>query len=258
MLKKTVSILLVLVMIFLVASVASAANVTVRVDGNRVFFPDQQPFIDENGRTLVPIRFIGEEMGATVEWRADNRMVIIEYDKSQTQEKSTVDKIKDLFSLQNLMKQAQYMVNRTLIGLQVGDNKALVNGEWKTFDTKPVIVNGRTMVPLRFISETLGAEVKWDDATRTVNILTGGPVAVATQGLTPRDHTRLKSYQTRDGTGIDTILDDYIPFDKHYAGDPEGAIRRYNGAMEIYQEYFKNAEVNFISDPKLYTYCYSS
>ena len=126
-------------------------------------------------------------MGATVEWRADSRMVIIEYDKGEV-EKSTIDKIKDFFSLQNLMKQIEYLANRTLIGLQIGENKALVNGEWKTFDTKPVIVNGRTMVPLRFISETMGAKVDWDGTTRTVYIwTTGGEKGSKTTALTDAD-----------------------------------------------------------------------
>jgi hypothetical protein len=101
MFKKSIVFSLILILLFVSLASAQTYGIKVYVDGRKVSFPDQQPFIDENDRTLVPIRFIAEEMGATVEWHADNRMVIIEYDKGQT-EKSTIDKIKDFFSLQNL------------------------------------------------------------------------------------------------------------------------------------------------------------
>ena len=47
---------------------------------------------------------------------------------------------------------------------------AYVNGEAKTLDAAPVIKNDRTMLPVRFVAENLGAEVLWDAATQTVTI----------------------------------------------------------------------------------------
>ncbi len=140
---KKPALIVLAVLVLLAATAAAAGGVNVYVDDNKVSFPDQQPFIDENARTLVPIRFIAEEMGADVGWNGDTELVTIEK--------------KDV-----------------LIKLTIGEQKAQVNGAWKTFDTQAILYNARTMVPLRFISETLEAAVEWDDNTRTVYIKTDG------------------------------------------------------------------------------------
>jgi hypothetical protein len=54
--------------------------------------------------------------------------------------------------------------------LKIGENKAVINGKTVTFDTRAEFKNGRTMVPLRFVSEVLGAKVTWDQNTKTVDI----------------------------------------------------------------------------------------
>lgn len=125
---------------------ASAASnppsfVSVVMDGQKIWFPDAQAFVDENNRTLVPVRFIAEKMGAKVGWEPETMTVPIERD--------------DLH-----------------IVLTIGESKALVNGQEMVFDTKAITSGGRTFVPLRFVSEALGAEVKWDNPTSTVFIST--------------------------------------------------------------------------------------
>jgi len=112
--------------------------VVVIVNGNVVNFPDQQPYIDKNNRTMVPIRFVAEALGAQVHY--SNGIVSIER-------------------------------GGVYIRMKIGENKATVNGVVKTFDTKSVLTKKyRTMVPLRFISETLGAKVSWDQETYTVSV----------------------------------------------------------------------------------------
>jgi len=140
---KKPALIVLAVLVLLAATAAAAGEVNVYVDDNKVSFPDQQPFIDENARTLVPIRFIAEEIGADVGWDGTVNLVTIK-DEGVT------------------------------INLTIGECRAKVNGAWKTFDTQAILHNARTMVPLRFISETLGAEVEWDDTTRTVYIKTDG------------------------------------------------------------------------------------
>jgi len=56
--------------------------------------------------------------------------------------------------------------------LKIDSKEALVNGETKELDVPATIVNGRTLVPVRSISESLGAEVSWDDNSKTVIIKT--------------------------------------------------------------------------------------
>ena len=123
------------------AAVTSPAFVSVVMDGRKIWFPDAQAFVDENGRTLVPVRFVAENMGAKVGWEADTMTVPIERGDKR-------------------------------IRLTVGENKAIVNGSEVIFDTKAVMKGGRTFVPLRFVSEVLGAKVTWDNLTATVHIST--------------------------------------------------------------------------------------
>lgn len=139
--KKSICLILLSVLIAMcLTSVAQAASeVTVLVNNNKIAFPDQKPYIDQNNRTLVPIRFVSEALGADVGWNGETSTVTI------TQKEKT-------------------------IVLKIGENKASVNGQTKTFDTKAVIKNRRTMVPLRFVSECLGARVDWIAKTRTVVI----------------------------------------------------------------------------------------
>ena len=107
---------------------------------------DAAPYINKaSGRTMVPIRFIGEAFGATVTWDAPTRRVFVE---------------------------TQGTTNHMplLIVMTIGSKKAAVNDKAMTLDVAPAIVAGRTFVPLRVISETLGAEVSWNAGTRVVSI----------------------------------------------------------------------------------------
>jgi hypothetical protein len=117
----------------------SVLEMTVKLNGKEMTFPDQQPYINKNMRTMVPVRFISEGLGAKVGWDEKSKTVTIE--------------AKD-----------------RVIKLRIGENKATVNGKTLTFDTKAEFKNGRTMVPLRFVSEAMGAKVSWDEDTKTVEI----------------------------------------------------------------------------------------
>jgi len=112
-------------------------EIKVLVNGTAVAF-DQPPII-ENGRTLVPLRAIFEALGATVEWE---------------QSTQTVTAVKD---------------DITII-LKIGDAFLTKNGERIALDVPAKIVGGRTLVPARAVAESFGADVQWDQATRTVTI----------------------------------------------------------------------------------------
>ncbi|MBE7059415.1 MAG: copper amine oxidase N-terminal domain-containing protein [Ruminococcaceae bacterium] len=103
--------------------------VTVTYDGKKIGF-DQIPII-ENGRTLVPLRAIFETLGATVDWDGATQ---------------TVTATKD----------------DTKISLTIDNTLASKNGESITLDVPAKIVNGRTLVPVRFIADCFGVGVDWD------------------------------------------------------------------------------------------------
>lgn len=114
--------------------------ITINVNGTPVS-ADVPPYIDTNSRTMVPIRFISEALGAEVDWNETARIV-------------TITK------------------GETMLHLIIDQKGYLLGGALKTMDTSAVIRDGRTMVPLRLVSEGLGALVEWLDATRTVNVTT--------------------------------------------------------------------------------------
>ena len=114
-------------------------SIKVCIDGKNQTY-DQPPVII-NDRVMVPLRGIFEALGATVSW------------DDQTQ---TVTAIK----------------SGTTIQLTIGSAVAYKNGNPIQLDVPPQIVNDRTMVPVRFVSEALGCKVDWIDSPQTVNIST--------------------------------------------------------------------------------------
>jgi hypothetical protein len=100
------------------------------------------------------------------------------------------------------------------IKLTIGEKRAQVNGAWKTFDTSATLKNGRTMVPLRFISETLGAEVEWDNDSRTVYIWTSVPKEPEITHYTGGVPVNPREWKTASGTaevmGWDNPIIKYI------------------------------------------------
>jgi hypothetical protein len=115
------------------------SGVYIKVNGQTLNFPDAKPFIDENGRTQMPVRFISEALGAKVDWEGSTRTVII------TKGDDTVS-------------------------FQIGEKSMVVNNQKKELDTAATIKNGRTFVPLRFVSEAFGAAIEWEPDTNTATI----------------------------------------------------------------------------------------
>jgi hypothetical protein len=114
------------------------AQVTVLVSGERVSFPGTGPII-RHGRVMIPLRSVFEKLGATVTWYPSRAMAMVERGP---------------------------LVTRLWVGQQIAN----VNQEEKTLDVAPVNVRGTILVPLRFISETYGAGVDWNQGTHTVSI----------------------------------------------------------------------------------------
>lgn len=113
-------------------------EITVIVKGENVIF-DQKPVIID-GRTLVPVRYVVEKLGYNVEWDSVSQTVYIKND-----------------TMENLAVQ--------------GDGaKVLVNNELIQFDVEPVIINGRTLIPIRAVVEKMDCTVEWDGELQVVYI----------------------------------------------------------------------------------------
>ena len=103
---------------------------------------DVPPYID-SGRTLVPVRAISEGLGADVQWDAATRVVTLNF---------------------------QGFDGAHVVSMTIGEVAYRIDGKSAWMDVAPVIVGGRTFVPLRAVSEALGAQVDWNADTRTVQV----------------------------------------------------------------------------------------
>ena len=139
-------------MLLTAGAFAADFELSIFVNGEKLYFPDAAPFIDANSRTLVPVRFVSEALNANVEWNGDLRQV-------------TVTK------------------GEKVIVLTIDSKEMIVNGDTKTQDSAPIISESRTFVPLRFVSEELDANVVWNGEVRAVYITTEGESQVNSEAL---------------------------------------------------------------------------
>ena len=85
------------------------------------------------------MRFLFEQMGAEVEWEEETQTAVVTKDED-------------------------------IISFSIDNNNANVNGNIKTMDVPARLINDKTMIPVRFLSEELGCTVEWDEETNTVII----------------------------------------------------------------------------------------
>jgi uncharacterized YkwD family protein len=122
-------------------------SVTMQVDVQKAFINDLQYILDQppiisGNRALVPLRFFSEALGAKVRWESQNRSIEFEND----------------------VKQVRLFVNK---------RTAYIQNKPYQMDVAPIIVNGRTLVPVRFVCEVLGYDVHWNESDQTVMITSG-------------------------------------------------------------------------------------
>ena len=138
--KRVLAMALAMTMVFSTTAFADDA-INVNVNGKAIV-TDQPPIIS-NGRTMVPLRAVAEALGCQVEW-------------------------------DNTSKTATFVQGEVTAVVTVGENYITVgDGVYNSdlpIDTPAVIVNSRTMIPLRALSEGFGYSVEWDSKTKTVNI----------------------------------------------------------------------------------------
>lgn len=121
----------------------AALSVTVVVNGQQLQF--DQPPIERAGRVFVPLRGVFEHLGASVVYANG---------------------------------QINATGNGRNISLHIGSNQATVNGQTQSLDVAPFLIGARTLVPLRFVAQALGANVDWNNNTSTVTITgSGGSVS---------------------------------------------------------------------------------
>lgn len=168
----------------LVGSAATAQQISVTVDGKEVDFPGIGPQYMQ-GRVLVPLRGVFEQMGATVLWHPATRTV-------------TADD------------------GERSVKLKINSRTAWVNGDAVTLDVPAKIVKGSTVVPLRFLGEALRATVNWRNQNNLVEIITAGYTGTGRV----QTNSQMRRFVTIDaGTVIPVRLDDELSSNNSRRGD---------------------------------------
>ncbi len=160
--KKIMSILLILSMFFMtITAFASeetpntdfqsdnSLSIVLKIGSNKMLVNGTETEIDpgrgtvpitQNGRTLMPVRAIVEEIGGKVEWNEQEQAAIL-------------------------------TCGDNAIVLYIGSKEALLNKEKNILDCEPVVINGRTMLPIRFVAESFGYTVAWNGDEQEITIV---------------------------------------------------------------------------------------
>lgn len=201
--KKLIGVVsAIFVSIIMSTTVSATDNISVTVNGSPITF-DVPPQII-NGRTMVPLRAIFESMGATVAWNNETK---------------TITAIKD---------------NKT-VQMTVDNSTIYINGSARIMDVSPTVVDGRTLVPARFVAEAFEADVNWDAKTSTVVI----GDSIESNLINPSENLVISKLKTIPViTGIQAATE---------TNDPNGKLHKeggYTSAVYFSTSYVNQSDVN--------------
>lgn len=148
---STILVIIALILAVSMPGLAESATGSIALYINGRAVPTDVPPVIINGRTMVPIRVISESLGAAVHWEPGTRQAVITSGANRV----------------------VITVDRALAG---------INGKEVSLDVPAQILGGRTMVPIRFVSEALGATVAWEPDSRSV-VVTYAPSGSAVKSL---------------------------------------------------------------------------
>ncbi|WP_209659908.1 copper amine oxidase N-terminal domain-containing protein [Acetoanaerobium pronyense] len=128
------------------------------VNGEKI---EADAFINNDNRTMVPISLISNALGYSIEWIPESQMANIWNDDND-------------------------------MSIQVGNKRMVVNLISHNMDTEPIIINGRTMIPLGAVATALGADISWDNDTKSVivNTIPEKPSYVINGKISTREYLR--------------------------------------------------------------------
>ena len=182
------------------AALAKSSDISVKLNSRSVEF-DVPPMII-NDRTMVPMRKIFEEFNYSVEWNGDSKTITASGTNSV------------------------YMI--------IGNNTMQVDGKKITMDTPPQIIDGRTLIPLRALAESIGCEVDWEGSSRTVKIKSTAAQGSNNSSLIGEE--KAKGIALRHaGLSENNISDFRIKLD-------------YENGIQVYEIHFRSGEYEYEYD----------
>lgn len=151
--------------------VSAQEHIPVWIDGQKVNFTNN-PII-KNGTTLVEFRPIFEQFNLQISWNGKTQTV------TGTNKELTIQ-------------------------LTIGSNAVLVNGAQQELLVAPIIINNRTLVPIRFVSESTGRLVDWDPKTKSIHISKGAQIESATKPSEKNDNNSGSEDSSTTNGGLST------------------------------------------------------
>lgn len=221
--KKIVVIFMLIFCVIVISTSMVGAELPLRVvvNGTKLIFLDEQPFIDSNGRTQTPARFIGEALGATVTWEGKEQKAI-------------------------------FVLDGKKLVLYIGKKEYDLDGQKKQMDTVALLQNGRTFVPARYVAEAFGATVRWDGDIRTVYVDTKGNVVPTPQ--TTKDPItgwiKVESGGDTEYMQIITVSSDWTLLEARYREAEKMFVERY-GRADIAKQIFDYARTKKSRDDEI-------
>jgi len=175
MFKKFISafMLFLLCMFFNIFFVnAAETSVILQIDNSVMTVNGEEKAVDDgydtkpaiiDGRTLLPVRAVIENLGGNVSWNNDTKEINLTHNGNE-------------------------------IVLTIDSTQALLNGTAQSLDTAPVIINNRTMLPIRFIAESFGFNIKWNENNKTITITKSDTAEDTPEKNTENDSNILVAY----------------------------------------------------------------
>ncbi len=176
--------------------------VDVRVNGVVTEFPDAKPYIDENDRTLIPLRFVSEALGADVSWNQQHKIASVEKDGIRCD-------------------------------ITIGSKAMAVTQNGKTstvmMDTQAVLKDSRTFVPIRYVAEALGAYVDYANYWKMVGIWQDvlSPKQIEMLQSYPFDDPMTTLTASRESADIASNYDKYLSYERTLAYGHNWAVGNY-------------------------------
>jgi hypothetical protein len=241
--KKIAMLISITAVLLLMPLAVAASEISVEVHGTRIDFGGQPPAIVD-GRTLVPVRGVFEELGFDVDWDGDTRTVILSRDVGTV----------GVYILEIPIDSPTF----TRYSFHGHDNETVTH----SLEVPAQIIGGRTMLPIREPLESIGYHLGWDNATRTV-LVGSAPFAsapatpVAAPPEPPAPPTPPATASELDGRWLNvppgtlTIDDPNLPGMRFYfEGNRFTAVHYFYSFYNIVSRSFENSRIGFSISPQ--------
>ena len=163
--KKIILLLITLLLLSSITVFADTEDINITIDGIPIEYTDAKSYISTDNRTMIPLRCMGENMGAEVVWGAEERTITL------------TKKVETAYLAENLAN--EYKDVSFQVDMQIGDslvtytlkdsNENIISQKNKNMDTVPVLVNDRTFIPARYVAYGLGYDAIWNNESRSVS-----------------------------------------------------------------------------------------